>query len=503
MDGTFTVPSRLGYHPRHPRAAPDRRVEGPPMNLPARAPHLLRVVLSCFALTSVVHAATAPRRSTSADRQALALTVYSQDLGLVQETRELELATGVQEVEFGDVAEQIDPTSVILASEGIRLLEQRFDHDPLTRQALLNRFVGRTLRLVTIDERGEHSTEATLLAATGEPIYRIGTETWLGHPGQVVLPALPDGMREHPALLWSLEAGRGGKQRVQTSYLTGGIGWSADYVLHLDREETTGNLAAWATIRNESGAGYRDARLNLVAGDLHRASPAPRPETMRVSASVEAMPAFASEALGEYHLYTLERPATIASHETVQLALLSASGATVRKRLILEGNPQGYYAAMNAADLGLKPEVRLEIANDSKNQMGIPLPAGRVRVYLEDASGSPQLVGEDNLPHTPPGGTLRLTLGRAFDVEADRTQTDFKAVAGGRYDLEVGFRIELRNGGARAATVTLREPIPGDWKLLESTPAGRKADAQTLEFDVPVPPGGSASVAYRVAVDVR
>jgi hypothetical protein len=472
------------------------------MSLPARVPRVLRVATACLALVSLPLPAAAPRRSTASDRQALALTVYSQDLGLVQETRDLELPEGVQEVEFGDIAAQIDPSSVILRSDTMRLLGQRFDHDPLTRQALLDRSVGHPLRLVTSDDRGEHSAEATLLSATGEPIYRIGEEIWLGHPGQVVLPALPEGVQERPALLWRVDAGRGGKGRIQTSYLTTGIGWSADYVLHLDRDETTADLAAWATVRNESGAGYRDARLSLVAGDVHRASPSPRPE-MRAMAAIAAAPAFGEEDLGELHLYTLDRPATIPSHESVQLALLSASGASVRKRLVLEGSPEGYYAAMGDANLGLKPEVRLEIANDTANRMGIPLPAGRARVYLEDAAGLPQLVGEDNLPHTPPGGALRLTLGRAFDVEADRTQTDFKAVASGRYDLEVAFRIEVRNGGARAATVTLREPIPGDWKLLESTTSGRKSDAHTLEFDLPVPPGGSASVAYRVAVDVR
>ena len=473
------------------------------MTLPSRVPSLLRVATACLVIAPLALPAAPPRRSTAADRQSLALTIYSQDLGLVQETRDLELAAGVQGVEFGDVAQQIDPSSVIVESDTVRLLEQRFDHDPLTREALLDRFVGRTLRLVTRDDRGEHSTEATLLSAAGQPIYRIGEEIWIGHPGDVVLPTLPEGMRERPVLLWSLDAGRGGRGRIKTSYVTTGIGWSADYVLHLDRDETRADLAAWATIRNESGGGYREARLKLVAGDVHRVSSAPRPETMRVMASAEAMPAFAQEDLGEYHLYTLDRPATIASHETVQLALLSASGVTVRKRLVLEGNPQSYYAPMGEANLGLKPDVRLEIANESANRMGIPLPAGRARVYLEDAAGLPQLVGEDNLPHTPPGGTLRLTLGRAFDVEADRTQTDFKAIAGGRYDLEVAFRIEVRIGGARAASVTLREPIPGDWKLLESAPPGRKADAHTLEFDLPVPPGGSASVAYRVAVDVR
>jgi hypothetical protein len=220
-------------------------------------------------------------------------------------------------------------------------------------------------------------------------------------------------------------------------------------------------------------------------------------------AASAAAPGFAQESLGEYHLYTLGRPATIPSRESVQLSLLSAAGVKVRKRFVLQGSPDAYYTQMGDAGRGLKPDVLLEIANDSANRMGIPLPAGRARVYREDASGLPQLVGEDTLPHTASGGTLRLTLGRAFDLEADRIQTDFKAVASGRYDVEVAFRIEVRNGGDRAATVTLREPLPGDWKVLESTPQGRKVDAHTLEFDLPVPPGGSASVAYRVAVDVR
>lgn len=470
---------------------------------------LLLILISAGLAGGPALAASAPPnvRAGAADRRDLALTLYQQDLGLVQETREVALAPGVQTVEFGDVSERIDPAAVLLHlagdAEGARLLEQRYEYDVLGYAAILERYVGRRLQLVTHDDQGEHFTEATLIAGGEEPIYRIGDRTWLGHPGRVVLPELPEGLRDRPTLVWLLDAGKGGRARLEASYLTGGIGWSADYVVRVDRAEATADVAGWATIRNDSGAAYPDARLKLVAGEVRREAPSPKFETMRVMAAAEAAPSFAQEELGEYHLYALDRKATLENRRTVQLALLSASGAAVKKRLVFAGTPQWFHAPMGEAGKGLKPDVVLEIENRAANRLGLALPAGRVRVYQADASGAPQFVGEQTIGHTPQDATLRLQVGRAFDVEADRVQTDFRAVASGRYDQEVAFRIDVRNARTEAATVTLREPIPGDWKLLESSPAGRKADAHTLEFELAVPPGGAAVVSYRVAVDVR
>ncbi len=212
-------------------------------------------------------------------------------------------------------------------------------------------------------------------------------------------------------------------------------------------------------------------------------------------------PAFAEESFYEYHLYTLDRPATIKDRQTKQISLLEAPGVPVRKMYLLAGQPSYYRSKLGTLGKDLKVGVFLEMDNTAANGLGMPLPRGVVRLYKKDSSGSLQFVGEDRIDHTPKDEKVTLKTGDAFDVVADRVQSDFRATSGGRYDAEIEFRVSIRNHKTDPVTVTVRDPVPGDWKVLDSSLPHVKRDAHTIEFEVPVPANGETVLTYRVAVD--
>jgi hypothetical protein len=200
-------------------------------------------------------------------------------------------------------------------------------------------------------------------------------------------------------------------------------------------------------------------------------------------------------------MYTVERPVTLKDRQTKQVALMEASEVPVRKTYLLAGQQGWFRSKLGMLGRDMKVGVFLAFENSQKAGMGMPLPAGIVRMYKKDSSGSLQFVGEDAIKHTPKDETVTLKVGDAFDVVADRVQTDYRAVAGGRYDVEVEFEIKIRNHKEEAVTVTVREPMFGDWKVLSSTFPAQRRDAATLEFEVPVARDAEAVLRYRVAID--
>jgi hypothetical protein len=279
------------------------------------------------------------------------------------------------------------------------------------------------------------------------------------------------------------------------------MNWAADYVAVIDAGDEHADLTGWVTITNRSGATFRDALLKLVAGDVRRITPShrtydmPQAEAMRMKAGA---PQFEEEAFFEYHLYTLERPTTIKDNQTKQISLLQAAGIPVKKELLLVGRSGWYRNQYGTLTQNEKVSVVLELENSAKSGLGMPLPKGTVRVYKKDRSGAEQFIGEDAIDHTPKDEKLRLKIGEAFDVVADRTQTDFRKIS--RRSAEAAFEISLRNRKEEDATVTVREPVGGDWRLVESSHPGVKKDAGTLEFKIKVPAGEEVKLTYRVRV---
>ncbi|MFZ1058793.1 MAG: DUF4139 domain-containing protein, partial [Candidatus Rokuibacteriota bacterium] len=439
---------------------------------------------------------------TAQDQRDLALTIYNGNLGLVKDVREVRLGSGSRQVQFMDVAALIDPTSVHLKSltdpKGLKILEQNYEYDLLSSQKLMEKYVGRKVRLY----QGNGSyLEATLLSTNG-PIYDINGQIYMGHHGNIVLPSLPENLVSKPTLVWLLRNQMAAPQRIEASYLTGGITWKADYVMILNAADDRADLSGWVTIDNKSGSTYKDAALKLVAGDVHRAADRDRlgraMEMAAKGSDVQAPRAFASEGFFEYHLYTLDGRTTVKDNQTKQLSLMAADGVPVAKQLIYYGARDYYRTSYGQPISNQKVSVFLEIANSQANNLGLPLPKGKVRVYKADKSGSQQFIGEDWIDHTPKDERVKIKMGEAFDVVGERVQKDWKKIGWGLYEVE--WEISLRNHKKEDVTVTVFEPMPGDWEVLRETHRHEKVEAHTLRYQIPVPKEGAAKLTYRVRV---
>jgi len=471
-------------------------------------PLRLALCAACLTLAALAFAWMAgPSRVQGEDPpdQSLAVTVYNGNLGLVKDTRRLTVEKGVNVLPFPGVAAHIDPTSVALKALDhagvVDVLEQNYEYDLLTPEALLNKYVGEEVTLVFVRDEKEEAVRAKLLSTQGGTVYQIGDSIALNPPARVVLPALKGDLKAQPTLLWTLRSGRSGPESVEVSYLTGGLNWKADYVVTLDPQGTALDLGGWVTLENHSGAAYPNARLKLVAGDIHRAEVEGRSELAAKAALREAADAtspFVERSFFEYHLYDLERPTTLKNNQTKQIRLLSAEGVKTQKLFILAGAPW-YYTQTYGGEKGLKVGVYQEFENRKQNGLGIPLPAGVLRLYQADMDGSLQLIGEDRIDHTPKDERVRVKVGEAFDVVAERRQTDFRVLVSGHlYESE--FEVVLRNHKQEAVEVRVVEPLPSDWTMMSNTHEYEKLDAFTVQFKVPVPRDGEAVLKYRIQV---
>ncbi|NUZ06004.1 DUF4139 domain-containing protein [Piscinibacter koreensis] len=452
------------------------------------------------------------RRSTLADQQAVAVTIYNEDLALVKDARRVGLDAGANRIALRDVSARLRPETALLRSVSspgsLEVLEQNFDFDVLTPAKLLEKSVGSTVRVVkTHPTTGAETVEtAQVLGVSDGVVLRIGDRIETGVPGRIVFDAVPASLRDRPTLVTDLRSRQAGSQDVELSYLTGGLSWQADYVAELSADERTVQLNGWVTLTNRSGTTYRNAKLQLVAGDVNRVRDVMRKasmERMVMSAPAAAPAPMAQEALFEYHLYTLGRPTTLAENQTKQVALLGASGVPVKKELVLRGGDHYYRSALPEIGQKLKAGVYVEFANRENAGLGVPLPKGVVRVYKRDSAGNAQFVGEDRIDHTAKNETVRLHLGDAFDVTADKKQTDFKRrepTNRASYVYESAYEIVVRNAKAEAVQVTVREPVPGDWTMLEQSAPHTKVAAGAAEWRLEVPAGGSTKLTYRVMV---
>lgn len=440
------------------------------------------------------------------DQRGVAITVYNVNLGLVKDRREIKLPKGTGDLRFMDVASKIIPTSVSIKSlvepESLRILEQNYEYDLLNPQKLLDKYVGKEVKLYqknSYSEREEILT-ATLLSNNGGPIFKIGDEITFGHPGRIIFPGVPENLISKPTLVWLLENSLSSAQKIEASYLTDGINWRADYVLTLNDKDDMADLSGWVTIDNKSGTTYKNAKMKLVAGDVNRVRDEHEyKDKMLRFAKAEAMPAapqFKEEEFFEYHIYTLQRTSTIKENQTKQISLVTAGDIPVRKELIFQGAKYYYYNQYGDAMSKLKVGVFVQIENRKENNLGMPLPKGVVRVYKNDTEGSLQFVGEDSIDHTPKDEKIRVKLGDAFDVVGGRKQTDWKKIAYDTY--EAAFEISLRNHKKEDVTVKVVEPIPGDWKMLVNSHDFIKTEAFTAEFNIPVPKDKEVKLTYRV-----
>jgi hypothetical protein len=440
------------------------------------------------------------------DQTGVEVTIYNVTLGLVKDQREINLPKGNSELRFEDVASRIIPASVhiksLIDTPSLRVMEQNYEYDLLNPQKLLDKYVGRDVKLYCKNpytEREEIVT-ATLLSNNGGPIFRIGNEITFGHPGRIIFPGVPENLISKPTLVWLLENTLPRVQKVEATYLTNGINWRADYVLTLNEKDDMADLSGWVTIDNKSGTTYKDARLKLVAGDVHRVKDEYeyRDKMLRVAEAAVQAPQFKEEEFFEYHIYTLQSNTTIKDSQTKQINLIAAGDIPVRKELVFQGAKFYYYSRYGDALSSQKVGVLVEIENRKDNNLGLPLPKGIVRVYKHDSAGSIQFVGEDRIDHTPKDEKVRVKLGDAFDVVGGRKQTDWKKIAHDTY--EAAFEISLRNHKKEDITVRVIEPIPGDWTMISSSHEFTKTGAFAAEFSIPVPKDKEVKLTYMVSI---
>jgi hypothetical protein len=452
-------------------------------------------------------------RSTLNDQQNVAVTIYNSDLALVKDTRHVNLKTGLNALALRDVSAQIRPETALLRSinapGSLTLLEQNFNFDLLTPQKLLEKYVGKSVSVVkTHPTTGAETTEkATVLSANNGIVLQIGNRIETGISGRIVYDDVPENLRDRPTLVTQINNKGATDQTIELSYLTGGLGWKADYVAELSPKEDSIDLSGWVTLTNTSGTSYKNAKLQLVAGDVNRVQQEyPRAAMMRKSVMMDeavASAPMAEESLLEYHLYTLDRPTTIAENQTKQVALLSASNIPARKELVLRG--ADYYYQSSYGDLGTKMKVGVFIEFDNKeaSKLGMPLPKGILRVYKKDNAGNAQFVGEDNIDHTPKNEVVRLKLGESFDVTADKKQTNFKVLPNpqkGHSAYESAYEITLKNAKKEKLTVIVQEPISGDWTITSESQPHKKVNSHLAVWKIEIPAESNTTLTYKAIV---
>ncbi len=431
---------------------------------------------------------------------------YSTGYALVKETRELELKSGLNEVTYKDVASQIDPTSVLftdLKSADTSVIEQNYEYDIVSKTKILEKYLGEIIALeVPKGDATETLTGRLLAYADGIVLETADGIVNVADVQSIRFPKLPDGLITKPTLKWKVFASTNGKRDIQTTYLTNGINWHADYVALVNANDNAMDFKGWVTVDNQSGTAYPAASLKLVAGDVHRVRPAQPAydyayESRGAVASAPAPQQFSEESLFEYHLYTLERTTDVSNNQTKQISLLESTGVPVRKILYYDGaNAPSYYYAYGGNKKEQNVEVRLRFANKKSDGLGLPLPKGIIRVYKLDSAGKQQFVGEDQINHTPENNDATLFLGNSFDVTGTRTVLENQQLGEKRWRQKV--EITLKNAKDASQEVVIAEHLGTNWSITDKTDAFDKKDAYQIEFTVNVPAKGEKKVSYTV-----
>ena len=465
---------------------------------------LVSTLVLVGALGAVAVADPSEHVSSLGDQRAVGITIYNSELALVRDRRRLTLPRGESHLALRDVSAKIQPETALLASisapGGLSVLEQNFDYDLLSPQKLLEKYVGRDVDVVRYDPRtGERHTERARVLSTNDGVvlrYADRIETSVN--GTLSFPSLPPDLRDRPTLVTDINNDTTGEQDLELTYLTGGLSWKADYTALLAPNDDRLDLRGLITLQNQSGTEYRDATVQLVAGDVNVVQRGL--QTIGAVTSRSATAARPSEqALFEYHLYTLPRRTTVADNQTKQVELMTATGIPVVKTLELRGSDYYYHSA--TSDLGTRLKIGTYVTfHNEGGQLGIPLPRGTVRVYKRDNAGTAQFIGSDSIDHTPKGETVRLHLGDSFDVTANKKQTDFRVVDSNRDIYESAYEIVLRNAKKTPETVQVIEPIPADWTILVSSLPYHKSSSATATWSVSIPPGSATTLTYRVRV---
>jgi hypothetical protein len=467
------------------------------------------------------------------------VTIYNSDFALVKESRTLNLKQGTGESRFSNVTSLLEPDSVVLRDrknpDGVRVLEQNYEGDPLSEESLLKRMEGKTLQFRVVNPTtGEASRVSARLVRAGyggqprpyrgmggyqpfgvetlamSPIVELEGKTLFALPGQPLFDSLGDDAILKPTLLWRLWADKEGPHDVEVSYLTGGMRWEATYNLVAPEKGDAFDLVGWVTLENESGAEFQNAKVKLMAGDVSKVQPAVmggRMDMMKAMAQEAPGPQVTEKAFDEYHLYTLANPTTLRVREVKQVEFCRAPHLQAKRLYVYDGAQVPMYGydegmARNpqyGAQSNPKVATMVEFRNSKEAGLGIPLPRGTMKLYRADSDGSREFIGENAIDHTPADETVRFALGNAFDLRGERRQTDFKVDTSKQTATEA-FEIKVRNHKKEPVEVRIVEHLYrwSGWKIATSSDPYDKVDSRTIEFKVTIPPDGEKVVTYRV-----
>ena len=469
------------------------------------------VLTTIFSLTIplTTFAQNTPDEIKVSQSKNVSVTVYNQDFGIVRETRNLFLREGTNFVRFEDVAEKIDPTTVSFKSltspDAVSVLEQNFQYDVLNVANVLDKSVGKKLTIKHYGNDGRITSDiGTLLAPpheSGQFMIRTDSGVVLNSSGEVEISELPSGMVPKPSLLWKLNSQKAGEHSSEIAYQTKSMDWHCDYVAIVNEEENEASLNGWVTINNNSGATYGNAAIKLLAGDINQIGPqGPDADYFTDKPILQAgfaTPPFQESSFSEYHLYTLNGRTDLKDKESKQMSLFNADKILTTKKYVFDSQTAELASTRdNSEEQVRKVATKLEIQNKKDNQLGMPLPKGRVRIFKKDKDGALQLIGEDEIDHTPSDEKLRLLIGNSFDLVALRKQTSQTAVS--NKHVRESYEIVLRNHKKIDATITCVEHANGDCKIINSSLPFVKKSAKVFEFTVPVSAGEEAKLTYTI-----
>lgn len=424
----------------------------------------------------------------------VSVTVYNGNLGVIREIRSLNFEKGMGKISFIDVPSQIDATSVgfelLDKKKSVSILEQNYAYDLVSPEKIYAKYIDKNIDIV--DKEGRIYSGILLSFSGGSAVLENNSgKIQIIQMSQIVnvdFPELPEGLITRPTLFWLYSSDFTGETKCNVSYQTSGLNWTAEYVGILSEDEKKLGWTGWSSITNNSGATYKDATLKLVAGDIHRAPKrrgVGRPEYEMITMSAAKGAAFEEKEFFEYHLYTLPRTATIADKEIKQIALFNPASTNIEKE---------YYFEPEKNDK--KVRVALKFENSKASGLGIPLPAGRARIFKADSDGSMILLGEDRIDHTPKDESVKLTVGFAFDISAEQKITNYERLSD-RVE-ERTFSIELRNHKDKNVTVIVDKKLYGDWEIKNQSHAFDKNDANTVQFKIPVSAHGKEKITFTV-----
>jgi hypothetical protein len=425
------------------------------------------------------------------DQKQLAVTVYNSNLGVVKDVREINLNSGLSTISITDVAKLIDPTSVHIKLDG-EVIEQNYQYDLVSLDKILQKYVDKEISLVS---EANELVEGKLLSAMGGQIVLEKKDG-----GLLMIPSvnkyrfsvgsLPEGLITKPTLVWQLNSNKSGNQDVEISYQTQGMNWHAEYVAVLNTDDTKLDLNSWVSVDNNSGTTFKNAKLKLVAGDVNRVQDNRRlykgREQIDMVMSEAAAPQFEEKEFFEYHIYNLQRPTTLAQNETKQISLFESQNVDANKK---------YFYRSTGYNTNGKINVIVEFSNKEEQNLGVPMPKGKVRVYKSDGE-SIEFVGEDLIDHTPKNETVKLKIGDAFDILAEEKQVNHKKITNRVFEQD--FEVKIKNRKNEKVTVEVERYLGLNWEILSSSLEYKKKNAQTITFQVPVKKDDETILTYKV-----